>query len=107
MAGVSRSAPSVTTPVAPRAVARMHEDVADRAGVGFAAGLDHEYLAGSRGSRRPGAGRSARAVRRLQVLAHRHVAQRVGAPDHPLTPLDRAQPAEERAADAALLELER
>ena len=47
MAGVSRSAPSVTTPVAPRRAGPQHEDVADRAGVGLAARLDHEHLVGS------------------------------------------------------------
>ena len=45
MAGVSRSAPSVTTPVGAESHRPPHEDVADRAGVGLAPRLDDEHLA--------------------------------------------------------------
>ena len=109
MAGVSRRAPSVTTPVAPRRSGPQHEDVADRAGVGLAPRLDHEHLVRERGSRWRGAARSGRALScRLEVLPHRDVAQRVGvarpSAGRRCTGL---QPAEERAADAPPLQLER
>ena len=81
------------------------EDVADRPGVGFPTGLDHEHLVGLESLDRPPLRVLAGEQRRSQVLAHRYVAKRVGDADHALALLDGTQPAEERRSDAAVLQL--
>ena len=77
-AGLSRSPPSVTIPVAPRASARAARMSPIVPAPGLAARVDHEHLVGP--------DRLDRTLLRVQlgdvgvadVLAQRHVAQRVG-----------------------------
>ena len=83
------------------------EDVADRARAGLAAGVDHEHL--------PGTDRLDRALLRVElgrvgiadVLAQRHVAQRVGVAEQPQVGTRRPQTLDERVAHATPRDLHR
>ena len=90
MAGVSRSAPSVTTPVAPASQLARSTKMSPM--VPASGSPRASITSTSSGARLSMARRCAfwpAPSVGLQVLAHRHVAQRVGVAHHPLALLHR------------------
>ena len=83
------------------------EDVADRRRVRHAARFDHQHVARLQRLDRAPLRVHAAAVLLLQIFAQRDVAQRARAADHPQFRMQRLQSREERAADAAHLQLMR
>ncbi len=79
----SRSPPSVTIPVAPRASARAARMSPIVPAPGSLAGVDHEHLVGPDRLDRALLGVELGAVGVADVLAQRHVAQRVGVSEQP------------------------
>ena len=86
---MSRSAPSVTTPVAPRRSARSTKMSPIVPASGSPRASITSTSSGARLSIGPALGVLAAGQLGLQVLPQRHVAQGVGVAEHPLAVLDR------------------